>query len=296
MSEMKKGNIGKIVPVPIGRIRPNPAQPRKLFGEDALARLAESIRRYGILQPLSVRRLGDGSGQVFDCTGISLVSEPDYELIAGERRLRAAKLAGLSEVPCLIIEADEKKSAELSIIENLQREDLNIFEQASAIAALIDIYGLTQEEAASHLSVSQPYVANKLRLLKMTPPERLLILEAGLTERHARTLLRITVPEERFAALKVIVSRGLNVAQTEEHVDRLLRTAKDGEKSPEKRGRGRKILILKDLRLFCNTVDRAVDTMVRAGIPIEREKRETDDSLEYLIRIAKRREGEKIAG
>lgn len=197
---------GRIILLPADRILPNPAQPRSSFADDSLLRLADSIRQYGILQPLTVRRLGD-----------------DWELIAGERRLRAAKLCGLVQVPCLVIAADGQRSAELAIIENLQREDLNLFEQASAIAALMDIYHLTQEQAANRLSTSQPTVANKLRLLRYTAAERELILSSGLTERHARTLLRLTDPVQRQSTLLRVIEEGDNVAATETLVDRLLR-------------------------------------------------------------------------
>ena len=164
---------GRVVFLPARSIRPNPAQPRKIFRPEALDELSDSIRQHGILQPLSVRRSGNG-----------------YELIAGERRLRAAKLLGMAEVPCIVVEADSLRSAELAIIENLQREDLNMFDEASAISALIDLYGLTQEEVAAKLSASQSYVANKLRLLRFDDFERQVIIERRLTERHARALLR----------------------------------------------------------------------------------------------------------
>ena len=164
--------------IPVCRILPNPAQPRKYFDSDETLRLADSIRRHGILQPLCVRK-PISVGDLDDYGGV-------YELIAGERRLRAAKLLGMAEVPCIVVEADSLRSAELAIIENLQREDLNMFDEASAISALIDLYGLTQEEVAAKLSASQSYVANKLRLLRFDDFERQVIIERRLTERHAR--------------------------------------------------------------------------------------------------------------
>ena len=202
----KRDEYGRIHNIPTEKIIPNPAQPRKQFEDASIIRLADSIRRSGILQPLTVRRLDKGL----------------YEIVAGERRLRAAKLLQLSTVPCLLVDVDSKKSAELAIIENIQRENLNIFEQASSIAALIDIYHLTQEEAAKQLSVSQSFVANKLRILRLTAPEREKILANNLTERHARALLKVDSVEQRMRIIDYIARRGLNVATTESYIDRFI--------------------------------------------------------------------------
>ena len=176
-------------------IRPNPRQPRRMFDEGALRELAASIRRHGILQPLTVRRRN----------GV-------WELVAGERRLRAARLAGLETVPCIEAEVDDRESALLALVENLQRQDLHYFEEAAAIAAYLRQSGSTQEEAAAQLGRSPSAVANKLRLLRLSQPCQALLLEKGLTERHARALLRLEDDEERLAAAKVIASRHLNVA------------------------------------------------------------------------------------
>lgn len=259
--------------LPALSIAPNPSQPRRFFADETILSLADSIRRHGILQPLSVR----------------LIDGMKYELIAGERRLRAAKLIGMKDVPCLVIAADERRSAELAIIENLQREDLNIFEQAGAIASLIDIYGLTQEQAAKRLSSSQSYVANKLRILKLTSEEREIILKHGLSERHARTLLRIDDPERRLAALEHIAEASLNVSQSEEYVDRILTSPEpvQPESASKTSEKGRERLILKDIRIFYNTVDRAVETMERAGVAVTSERHESDDFYELLIKVRK---------
>lgn len=187
------------------RIRPNPQQPRRSFPEDALAELAESIRRYGILQPLTVRRAGG-----------------DFELIAGERRLRAARLAGLREVPCLIARVGEEDSALLALIENLQRRDLDYWEEADALARLIRRYDLTQEQAAEKLGKSQSTVANKLRLLRLPEPVRAAAQKYALTERHARALLRLPDGEEQRLAVERIGAAGWNVAQTETYVEKRL--------------------------------------------------------------------------
>lgn len=267
-------DAASIVQIGISCISPNPSQPRRFFEPDAIAALADSIRQYGIIQPLTVRPL-DGSGE-------------RYELIAGERRLRAAALIGMQSVPCVLLEANEEQSAALAIIENLQRENLNMFEQASAISALIRIHSLTQDEIAARLSVSQSFVANKLRLLRYLPDERELILGASLTERHARALLRLS-GDDRLAALREVISRRMNVAETESYVDALL--ARDKEPpAPAAPAAAPKLsparaALVRDVRLFVNSVNHALDIMRQAGIEAESIKRETEDATEILIRI-----------
>lgn len=258
-SEQKEA--GRVYLIPAIEIVPNRAQPRREFDPAAIARLGDSIRQYGILQPLTVR--SDGS---------------HYELIAGERRWRAAQLIGLSEVPCILIDADDRCAAEMAIVENVQREDLNMFEQAAAIAALIDIYHITQEEAARRLSTSQSYVANKLRILRLTAPERELLLRASLSERHARALLRIADPAQRLTALRQIILRGMNVAAAEAYIEKLV----SADEKPHTQHRK---LILRDIRVFYNTIDRAMSMMREAGIAAESAKREVGDGVELLIRI-----------
>lgn len=206
-----------VVEIPVTDIIPNRSQPRTAFNQNAIARLADSIRRYGILQPLTVRKvlLPVESRRNDEKTVI-------YELVAGERRLRAATQAGLLNVPCIIINTDDATSAELAIIENLLRENLNMFEQAEAFARLIREFHLTQEEAARRVSMSQSAVANKLRILRLLPEERQKILEAGLTERHARALLKLSDPSLRGDVLQHILDRKLNVSASETYIDRLL--------------------------------------------------------------------------
>lgn len=251
--------------LPAGSLRPNPNQPRRLFDESELRALSDSIRRYGILQPLTVRRSGDG-----------------YELIAGERRLRAAMLAGLSEVPCLLARSDEEESALLALIENLQRSDLHYFEEAAAIAKLISTYGLSQEQAAEKLGKSQPAVANKLRLLRLSPPCARLLRENGLSERHARALLRLTDEEERMQALQTIIARGYNVAQSESYIERLLH---ERETTPPPR---RPTYIIKDVRIFLNTIRRSVGLMQRAGVEADVRREDTEEGILLTIRIPRR--------
>lgn len=266
--------LDRVHKIPVCRILPNPAQPRKYFDSNETLRLADSIRLHGILQPLCVRK-PVSEGDIDDFGGV-------YELISGERRLRAAKLLGLAEVPCIIIEADSLRSAELAIIENLQREDLNIFEEASAISALIDLYGLTQEEVAAKLSASQSYVANKLRLLRFDELEQRTILGKHLTERHARALLRIADPKMRKAALDTIVERGYNVAETEGFVAKLIE-----ETAPQKAPPKPRTALVRDIRIFYNTLDRAVDIMHRAGIDAKSQKKDLGDVYEVTVRIPK---------
>ena len=261
--------------IPLGRIRPNPQQPRRSFDEEGLAELAASIRSCGILQPLTVRRAGEG-----------------YELVAGERRLRACRLAkleripaGLREVPCLVAQVGEEDSALLALMENLQRRDLDCWEEAQAIARLISRYGLSQEEAARRLGRAQPTVANKLRLLRLPEDVRALLRENGLTERHARALLRLQDPEVQRRAAGDMVRRGMNVAQAEAYVEKLLQSA---QVTPP---RGRSTYIIKDVRLFLNSVDRGLHLMRQAGVDAGWDRQDTDREILLTIRIPKRASG-----
>lgn len=269
---MKKNQKGEFLSsrvryIPINAVRPNPQQPRRSFDETALRELADSISAYGILQPLTVRDRG----------GV-------YELVAGERRLRAARIAGLREVPCLIAEVGEEDAALLALIENLQRRDLDYMEEAAAIARLIRRYGLSQQQAAEKLGKSQPTIANKLRLLRLSAPVIDCLRQYSLTERHARTLLRLTDPEQQLAAARHIGKRGLNVAQTEQYIDRL--TAENRTEPP----RRRPTYVIKDVRLFLNSVERGVRLMQSAGVGAEVGRRDTEEEILLTIHIPKRRE------
>ena len=202
---------GGIVQVPVNEIDPNPNQPRRAFDGERLAALAESIAQYGVLSPITVRlRYGR------------------YELIAGERRLRAARLAGLARVPCLVLDVDLEESGLLAMVENLQREDLDFVEEARGIENLIRLFDLSQEEAARRLGLSQSAVANKLRLLRLPPDILAALRDKGLTERHGRALLRLGSAEEQRAALAAVCEQGLNVAQTDAYIDALLAARKAG--------------------------------------------------------------------
>lgn len=256
----------RVLEIPTIQIRPNKTQPRKTFDEDELRLLAQSISTSGILQPLTVRRL----------------SNNEFELVAGERRLRAAVMAGLTKVPCVLIKCTDKESAIFALLENLQRADLNMFEEARGISRLIRKYDITQEEAALRLGKKQSTVANKLRLLKLSFEEQDWIIQAGLSERHARALLRIESEEVRREVLSRIIAESLSAKDTEEEVVRILSKAT----ATESRGQEKKYVI-KDVRIFINTITKAIDTMRLSGIRAESSKHETEKYIEYSVKIPK---------
>ncbi len=245
-------------------IQPNPVQPRTVFDDDSLSELSESIRSYGILHPLTVRRR---AGR--------------YELVAGERRLRAAKLAGLREVPCVLMDVNMEDAGLIALVENLQRRDLDFWEEANGIRQLIRMFGMSQEEAARRLGKSQSAVANKLRLLKL-PEDVLETLRAeGLSERHGRALLRLGDAEAQRRALGRIVEKGMSVAAAESYIESLL------AQEPREEGGSRRTFVMKDLRLFLNSVTRSLELMKQGGVAADMEKRETDEALILTISIPK---------
>lgn len=245
-------------------ISPNPDQPRRFFDADGLAELADSIRVHGILQPLTVRRKGGGR----------------YELIAGERRLRAAMLCGLTEVPCLVMDVDRENSCLLSLIENLQRRDLDFWEEAKALERLIQVYGLSQEEAAAKVGKSQSAVANKLRLLKLPEQALELLRKNGFTERHGRALLRLPTPEAQCDGAALVVKEGWTVSRTEQYVEDFLK-AQEQEKKP------RRPLLIRDVRFFLNSVNHGLTVMRSAGVDAQYQQVEEGDSILLTIRIPK---------
>ena len=260
-SASERMRVQPVLQLKTDEIDPNPAQPRKRFDEGELMALASSVRQNGILQPLSVRR--DEQGRTI--------------LIAGERRLRAARLAGLTHVPCILIEANEQQAAVLALMENLQREDLSCFEEAEGIQRLIAEGGLTREEAALRLGKAQSTLANKLRLLQLHPWQRKRIEAAGLCERHARALLRLE-PQRREEALNTMIANQMTVGEAEALVNRMLEPPPASPKrSP----------VFRDLRLFVNTINHAVDTMRRAGVNARSDKQESERFIEYHIVIPK---------
>ncbi len=259
-------NCKKIIDIPIVSIRPCPTQARREFSGYELKCLAESIKQNGVIQPLTVRK----------------ISSIEYELIAGERRLRAAAMCGKKKVPCCVISCNDKQAGIYSLIENLQRCDLNIFEEADGINTLMAYYGLTQEETARKLGKNQSTIANKLRILRLSKEEREWILKAGLTERHARALLKIDDKVLRKIILSEIIEKNLNVTQAERYINAAL-----NEKSLKKSRTQTRRIVIKDIRIFENTINKAVKTMRLSGIDAVSNQSETDDFIEYTVKIPK---------
>ncbi len=243
--------------IPIRQIRKNPNQPRKQFEPVALEELADSIRRFGIITPLTVRQQGEG-----------------YELVAGERRLRAAAIAGLQTVPCYIVQVNDLDSGLMALLENLQRKDLDCFEEAASLRKLCEDYKMTQQEAAERIGKTQSAVANKLRLLKLPPVVIEQVRAFGLSERHARALLRLE-EERQLAAVREIGTRGMTVAQTESYIERLL----------QEKPKNRRQTCIKDVRLFCNTVERAVRLMRESGVAADYKRAQEGETLIVTVRI-----------
>ena len=264
---------GGIVYLRTDELTPNPVQPRKRFDDESLEELSGSIKSYGILNPLTVRlRCGK------------------YELVAGERRLRAAKLAGLEEVPCILIDVNMEDASLIALVENLQRRDLDFIEEALGISQLIRMFGMSQEEAARRIGKSQSAVANKLRLLKLPSDVLESLRQNGLTERHGRALLRLPNPVAQRAALEYIVDNGLTVAATDAYIDALLSAPEEVEQKDEEKPEKRRTFVLKDVRVFLNTLSRSIDLMKQGGIDAGIQREETDDSLILTISIHKARQ------
>ena len=250
---------GRVVFLPARSIRPNPAQPRKIFRQDALTELSDSIRQHGILQPLSVRRVENG-----------------YELIAGERRLRAAQMAGLTDIPCIIMQMDDRESGTAAMVENLQRQDLDFVEEAMGISQLLGHYRMSQEQVARLLGKSQSAIANKLRLLRHSTDVLNALREGGLTERHGRALLKLGSEEEKLSAIAEIVRQGMSVARTEKYIEALLSKK---EEQPQKANVG----------AFLNNLTQSLQKIQSSGIPAISERRETDSQIVLTITIPKER-------
>lgn len=258
----KDKQINKVIEIDVRLIVPNPHQPRTEFDDSDIRSLAESIGQNGILQPLSVRKSGE-----------------KYELIAGERRLRAAKMCGLQAVPCIVHDISERNSAILALVENIQRQDLSFFDEAAAIEKLISYYGMTQEDAASKLGKAQSTIANKLRLLRITPEERELIMNFNLTERHARALLKLGSCEERMNILEKVIKNKLNVERTEKLVEDYI-----GQKKVRQSYRTRS-KVFQNVKIFVNTINKAIETMQSAGIDADSRKIQNEEYIEYRVRI-----------
>ena len=253
--------------IPIDAIRPNPYQPRRHFDQKALEELAESIKSFGILQPISVRRQ----------------TSAIYELIAGERRLRAAKLAGLDSVPVIVNELDESNSALVALLENLQREDLSYMEEAQGYAHLINQHHLTQEEVASKIGKNQSTIANKLRLLKLGPLVKKILADNNLTERHARALLRLEDEQAQLAVLKQVCENSLNVAQTEQLIESRFSPKETAIKQKKKNF----FVGHSNVKIIINTVRQSIKMIRDAGMDASMREVDGDDFIEYTIRIKK---------
>ena len=248
---------GRVVFLPERAIKPNPEQPRKIFLEEPLQELAQSIRQHGILQPLSVRRVGMG-----------------YELIAGERRLRAARLAGLREIPCIVMNMDEREVGLTALVENLQRQDLDYIEEAKGYSFLIQKWSMSQEQVAGMVGKSQSAVANKLRLLRHSNPVLEALRQAGLTERHARALLKLNTEAEKLSAIAVIRELNMSVSRAEQYIESLLR--KKDAKSPKP-----------NVGAFLNSLNQSLAKIQMCGIPAVSERRETESQIVLTITIPK---------
>lgn len=255
-------NENKLTNLSISQINQNRFQPRSDFNRDELMKLAESIEQNGLIQPIVVRR----------------VTPDSYELIVGERRLRACVMAGLTRIPAVIMNCSQRQSAILSLIENLERTDLNMFEQARAIRRLILDCRMTQEQVAKQLGKNQSTIANKLRLLRLEDDEQNMILSLGLTERHARLFLKLE-GEQRKQCINKAAKYNMTVAQTEQMIKNVLSAHEEPHNKPK--------IVIKDVRIFMNTINKALETMKQSGVSAALSKKENDDYIEYTVKIAK---------
>lgn len=254
-------NEVKVVKVPEEKIFPNPYQPRKTFDEEALAELSASIKEFGVLQPLLVAPAEGGK----------------YLLIAGERRLRASRMAGLKEIPVIISEYTSQQIAEIALIENLQREDLHFLEEADGYEQLMDKFHLTQEAMAARVGKKQSTIANKLRLLRLSENVRKALVSNALSERHARALLKLEEEERQLDVIKTAAERKLSVRQTEELIEKMLEGAK-----PEKQ---RRLVIVNDVRIYLNSIKKVVSAIKDVGIPVNMEQTVDGDDVVVSVRI-----------
>lgn len=257
--------------IDIDRIQPNPSQPRRLFTEDSINSLSESIKQYGIIQPVVVRC----------CLGGNENGGCVYELVEGERRLRAAKRLGLREMPCIIINTDSRRSAEIALTENLQREQLNMFDEANAIGSFMEIYGLSASDMAKKLSCTKENIQQKLALLRLSPEEKAAVITNRLTERHIRSLLTVESEEVRRGLLKRVINEGLTAEGTEQLV---ANSKHEIAERPAER-LGKQVVLMRDVKAFFNTLERSVDVMRHAGVDVKVEKTDKEFETEVLIRI-----------
>lgn len=273
-----------LIQIPTDCLVPNPLQPRHVFNEGELMRLSDSIRANGVLQPLCVKRRENVPN--ISINGTSVTAKAQYEIIAGERRWRAAKLAGLESVPCVLLEATAGESAQLALAENIFRSDLNYFEQAAAMQSIMLVCDLTQTELAKKLCLSQPTVANKLRLLKLSDEERRIISECDMPERVARALLRISDGQARLRLIKSAQAHSYTPEQCLRRIEALLSGAPRPAK-PKKSATQRLVGAISDMRFFMNTVDKAINLASAAGFDVERCESDKGDYIELKLLIPK---------
>ena len=259
----KQKMINKVILIPEYKIKPNPYQPRKVFDEEKIEQLATSIAQYGLLQPITVLPMEDGN----------------YQLVAGERRLLACRRLKMQEVPAILTSMDEERSSALALVENIQRCDLNYFEEAMAIQKLMKMVGYTQQAVAKKLGKNQSTVANKLRLLRLSPDCTRLLCAHDLSERHARALLRLADEEDRLHALQTIIRRGCNVAQSEALIEEMLKRKQTSPRLPT--------YVVKDVRIFLNTIRHSLGLMQRAGVEADMQREDTEENILLTIRIPK---------
>ena len=262
------GNDKKIHDIPIIRIKSCRMQSRKIFSPSEMKDLAQSIRVNGILQPITVRKLNTG----------------EYELVAGERRLRAAAMCGSRKVPCIVVNCSDKQADQYSLAENIQRSDMNCFELAEGIEKLMKTYNLSRFDVSRRLGIRQADVTNIIKMLEFTDEEKDVMIKYKLTERHAKALLRIDDVIKRKMVLSEIISKGLNVTQTGNYIDSVLGETKDDTAKNQKT-----TLIIKDIKILENTIKKAADTIRAIGIEAYSCSKETDNFIEYTIRIPKSR-------
>lgn len=256
----------EIIDLPVDKIIPNPYQPRKFFDRDSLLELSKSIKEYGVMQPISVR----------------LINGVSYEIVAGERRLRASKLAGMETIPAIVVNISDQYSAILAIIENLQRQNLNYLEEAEGFQNLIHDYSFTQEELAEKIGKSQSTIANKMRILRLSKNIQKILLENELSERHARALLKLTDEKSQLEVLKKVIELGLTVKKTEDLVEQILKKSQDIS-NPKNTFKVKRCI--RDIRLFTNTIKQAVDIMNNSGVATDYIVNEVEDGYEINIKI-----------
>ena len=268
--DLKQAEVN-IVYLRMDSIKPNPYQPRKQFGNTSLDELSASIKQYGVMQPITVRE----------------IAYDKYEVIAGERRLRASRMAGLSQIPTIIVEADDNKAAILALLENLQREDLSYMEEAEGYCNLIKEHGFTQEELAQKIGKSQSTIANKIRLLKLSPIIKKILSDNELSERHARALLKLSSEQLQLKVIKIVLERSFNVKRTEELVEAAIRKVSLSEQRATNEN-PRVTRVIKDMRIFINTIRQSVELMKSSGINAKATQIDRGDYMEFIVRVPKK--------